>query len=98
MPVSAPEKIARLLVDDCAGHGLGPDRRIFVSLRKITHNGKPATAKTYTPRKHTSRRAAYLKDLMELHIKAVSSILVSKERNRDLTLWLIFELNRLILS
>ena len=47
---------------------------------------------------NASRRAAYLEDLMELHIKAVSSILVAKYRNRDLTLWLVFELNGLILS
>ena len=44
------------------------------------------------------RRVDYLKDLMELHIEAVSSILVAKYRNRDLTLWLVFELNGLILS
>ena len=44
------------------------------------------------------RRVDYSKDLMELHIEAVSSILVAKYRNRDLTLWLVFELNGLILS
>ena len=44
------------------------------------------------------RPVLYSKDLMELHIEAVSSILVAKYRNRDLTLWLVFELNGLILS
>ena len=34
---------------------------------------------------------------MELYIKAVSSMLVTKYRNGDLTLWLVFELNGLIL-
>ena len=43
-------------------------------------------------------RDTYSKDLMELHIKAVSSILVPKYRNRDLALWLVLELNGLILS
>ena len=44
------------------------------------------------------RRVGSSKDLMELHIKAVSSILVAKYRNRDLTLRLVFELNGLTLS
>src|SRR5262249_52084520 len=44
------------------------------------------------------RRVDYSKDLMELHIVAVSSILVSQYRNRDLTFWLVFELNGLIVS
>ena len=48
-------------------------------------------------RKNASLRAVYLEDLMELYIKAVSSMLVAKHRNRDLTLWLVFELNGLIL-